>query len=241
MTAIISEGLAHKLWPNASPIGRKLMDVGQAHEVVGVVGDARSTSLDQNPVDMLYIPLWQRPQNSSSILVRTAMDPKSIASALRAAVWGADGDIPVPEERTLLQIMSESVAPRRFQMTLVLLFAIAALALAAFGTYGVVSYAVARRRPEIGIRIALGAGRSRVLALVLQQGMRPVLAGLVAGAIVALAIGSYVSSLLFQVSPHDPIAFAIAAGVLAAVSMLACWIPARRAARVNPLDAIRYE
>jgi putative ABC transport system permease protein len=241
IVAIISQSLARKLWPNSDAIGRKLMDIGRPHEVVGVVADARSTNLDQAPVDMLYIPLWQRPQNSSSILVRTAIDPKAIASALRASVWSADGDVPVPEERTLQQIMSESVAPRRFQMSLVLLFAIAALALAAFGTYGVVSYAVARRRPEIGIRIALGAGRSRVLGLVLRQGMRPVFAGLVAGALAALAIGGYVSSLLFQVSPRDPMAFGIAAGVLVAVSAFACWIPAHRAARVNPLDAIRYE
>jgi len=241
LTAVISQSLARKLWPNTSPVGRKLIDGDRVQEVVGVVGDARSTSLDENPVDMLYIPLWQRPQYSSSILVRTAMDPKSIAAALRAVVWSADGDVPVPEERTLEQIMSESVARRRFQMTLVLLFAIAALALAAFGTYGVVSYAVARRRAEIGIRIALGAGQGRVLRLVLRQGMTPVFAGLAAGALAAVAIGSYVSSLLFEVSPHDPVAFAIAAAVLVAVSALACWIPARRAAGVNPLDAIRYE
>jgi putative ABC transport system permease protein len=241
LTAIISESLARKLWPNADPLGRKLIDVGQAHEVVGVVSDARTTSLDQKPVDMLYIPLWQRPQNSSSILVRTAMDPKAIAAALRAVVWSADRDVPVPEERTLAQIMSESVARRRFQMNLVLLFAIGALALAAFGTYGVVSYAVARRRPEIGIRMALGAGQGRVLRLVLRQGMTPVFAGLAAGAIAASAIGSYLSSLLFEVSPRDPVAFAIAAAVLIAVSGFACWIPARRAAGVNPLEAIRYE
>jgi putative ABC transport system permease protein len=241
LAAIISQSLARKLWPNTGPVGRKLIDISRVLEVVGVVGDARSTSLDQNPVDMLYIPLWQRPQRSSSILLRTAMDPKSIAAALRAVVWSADGDVPVPEERTLEQIMSESVARRRFQMTLVLLFAIAALALAAFGTYGVVSYAVARRRAEIGIRIALGAGHGRVLRLVLRQGMTPVFAGLAAGALAAVAIGSYVSSLLFEVSPHDPVAFAIAAAVLVAVSALACWIPARRAAGVNPLDAIRYE
>jgi ABC-type antimicrobial peptide transport system permease subunit len=126
-------------------------------------------------------------------------------------------------------------------MMLVLLFAIAALALAAFGTYGVVSYAVARRRAEIGIRMALGAGHGRVLRLVLRQGMTPVFAGLAAGALAAVAIGRYVSSLLFEVSPHDPLAFAIAAAVLIAVSALACWIPARRAAGVSPLDAIRYE
>lgn len=241
LTAIISQGLARKLWGNADPVGRKLMDVGKVHEVVGVVGDARSTSLDQNPVNMLYIPLWQRPQSSSSILVRTAMDPKSLAAALRAAVWSADGDVPVPEERTLEQILSESVAGRRFQMRLVLLFAIASLALAAFGTYGVVSHTVARRRTEIGIRMALGARPGRVLGLVLRQGMTPVLAGLAAGALAAVAIGKYVSSLLFEVSPRDPMAFAVAAGVLVAVSALACWIPARRAAGVNPLEAIRYE
>jgi len=208
LAAVISESLARRLWPNADPIGRKLVDVGRVLEVVGVVGDARSTNLDQNPVDMLYIPLWQRPQNSSSILVRTAMDPKSLAAALRAAVWRADGDIPVPQERTLEQIMSVSVA---------------------------------RRRAEIGIRIALGAGQARVLRLVLRQGMTPVFAGLAAGALAAVAIGSYVSSLLFQVSTHDPVAFAIAAAVLVAVTALACWIPARRTAGVNPLDAIRYE
>jgi putative ABC transport system permease protein len=169
------------------------------------------------------------------------MDPKSIAAAVRTAVWSADGDVPVPQERTLEQILSDSVARRRFQTTLVVVFAIAALALAVFGTYGVVSYAVARRRAEIGIRMALGARPGRVLRLVLRQGMAPVLAGLVAGSLAAVAIGSYVSSLLFEVSPHDPVAFALAAAVLVAVSALACWIPARRAAGVNPLDAIRYE
>jgi predicted permease len=241
LTAIISEGLARKLWPNQDPLGRKLIDLGQPHEVVGVVADARTTNLDESPVDMLYIPLWQRPATSSSILVRTAMDPKSIAATLRAAVWNADADVPVPEERRLEQIMSESVAPRRFQMTLILAFAVAALALASFGTYGVVSYAVSRRRTEIGVRIAMGAGRGNVLRLVLRQGMTPVAAGLAAGAIGAFAIGSYISSMLFQVSPHDTGVFVIAAAVLAAVSILACWIPARRAAGVSPLAAIRYE
>jgi putative ABC transport system permease protein len=239
--AIVSESLARKLWPNSDAVGRKLIDVGQLHEVVGVAGDARSTSLDQKPVNMLYIPLWQRPQNSSSILVRTAMDPKSIAAAVRAAVWSADRDVPVPQERTLEQIMSESVARRRFQMTLVLLFASAALALAAFGTYGVVSYSVSRRRAEVGIRLALGAGRFRVLALVLRQGMMPVMLGLVGGLIAAVALGRYISALLFQVSPYDPPTFILAGGVLIAVSVVACWVPAHRAVQIDPLEAIRHE
>ncbi len=244
MVGIISESLARKLWPDAAAtaaVGRRLLDLRRHLDVVGVVGDARSTSLDKEPVDMLYVPLWQRPQFSSSILVRTAMDPKGIASALRAAVWSADGDVPVPEERTLAQIMSASVERRRFQMTLVLLFAAAALALAAFGTYGVVSYAVTRRRAEMGIRMALGAGRGRVLLLVLRQGMMPVFTGLAAGTLAALWIGRYVSSLLFQVSPRDPLAFSLSAAVLVLVSAAACWIPARRATRVNPIEALRFD
>ncbi len=244
MVGIISESLARKLWPDiaaSAAVGRRLVDLQRHLDVVGVVGDARSTSLDKEPVDMLYVPLWQRPQFSSSILVRTAMDPKGIASALRAAVWSADGDVPVPEERTLAQIMSTSVERRRFQMMLVLLFAAAALALAAFGTYGVVSYAVTRRRAEMGIRMALGAGRGRVLLLVLRQGMTPVFAGLAAGAMAALWIGQYVSSLLFQVSPRDPLAFSLCRGVLVFVSAAACWIPARRATRVNPIEALRFD
>jgi predicted permease len=241
VVAVISESLARKLWPDTNAVGRRMIDHNTVHEVIGVVGDARSTALDQKPVDMLYIPMWQRPQFSSSILVRTAMDPTSIAAAVRAGVWSVDGDVPVPRERTLAQIMSESVARRRFQMMLVLLFALAALGLAAFGTYGVVSYTVTRRRAEMGIRIALGAGRADVMRLVFQQGMTPVFAGLAAGAVAALWIGKYVASLLFSVSPRDPLAFSVAAGVLILVAAAACWIPARRATRVNPIEALRFE
>jgi predicted permease len=241
MVAIISENLGRKLWPKDNPLGRKLVDLRRTYEVIGIVGDARSASLDKDPVDTLYLPVWHRSPFSSSILVRTAMDPKGIANALRAAVWSADADIPVPPERTLVQVMAESVARRRFQTMLVMLFALGALALAAFGTYGVVSYSVARRRSEIGIRMALGAGQGNVLSLVMRQGMLPVFAGLAAGAVAALWIGQYVSSLLFQVSPRDPVAFALASGVLIAVSAAACWIPARRATRVNPIEALHFD
>jgi len=241
MVAVISAGLAQKLWPGLDALGRKLNDNGKLHEVVGIAADVRSTSLDKDPVNMLYIPYWQRPRFSSSILVRTGMDPAGIASALRAAIWSVDAEVPVPEERTLEQVMSESVARRRFQMLLVLLFAAAALALAAFGTYGVVAYAVTRRRAELGIRMALGAQRGDVLRMVLRQGMTPVFAGLCAGAVAALGIGQYVASLLFQVSPRDPAAFGIAAATLLAVSAAACLIPARRATRINPIDALRFD
>jgi predicted permease len=238
--AIVSESLARKLWPRTQALGRRLMDAGQPHEVVGVVADARSTSLESAPADMLYIPLWQRPQLSSSIVVRTAMDPRSLAAPLREIVASADRDV-VPVEHTLVQLMAASVARRRFQTMLVFLFAAAALALAAFGTYGVVSYTVARRRAELGIRMALGAARADVLGLVLRQGMTPVVAGLAGGALAALWIGQTVASLLFEVSPRDPLAFFVSAAVLLLVSAAACWVPARRATEVNPMEALRAD
>jgi hypothetical protein len=177
----------------------------------------------------------------ASLLVRTSMDPRSIANALRGAVWRIDGEVTVPEMRTLSEVLSRSVAQRRFQMLLVLLFALAALALAAFGTYGVLSYAVTRRTPEMGIRMALGAQRRDVLAIVLRQGMMPVLVGMGAGALSAVAIGRYLESLLFHVSPRDPLAFGVSGAVLLAVSVTACLVPARRATRVSPIEALRFE
>jgi putative ABC transport system permease protein len=239
---VISAGLAAKVWPGQDALGRKLSNGSdESMDVVGITPDIRSTSLDHDPVSIMYIPYWQRPQPSGSILVRTAMDPSGTASALRQAIWGTDSEVPIPEVRTLDQVMSASVAERRFQVLLIGLFAAAALALAAIGTYGVVAYAVGRRRAEMGIRIALGAAPSNVIGLVLRQGMAPVAAGLAAGALAALVLGKYVASLLFEVSPRDPAAFAAAAAVLLAVSAAACLIPARRATRVNPVEALRFE
>ena len=164
-----------------------------------------------------------------------------MAGALRQLVWSADADVPIPEVRTMEQVMSRSVAQRRFQALLTVLFAAAALALAAFGTYGVVAYSVSRRRAELGIRVALGANRANMLAMVLRQGMAPVAAGLLAGAAAALWLGQYLASLLFEVSPRDPLAFAAALGVLLAASATACLLPARRATLVNPVEALRFE
>jgi predicted permease len=238
---IISAGLAQRVWPGQNPIGRKLDNFRDLLEVIGVTPDIRSISLDHDPVNMMYVPYWQRAQRNGSLLVRTAMDPRGIAAALRSAIWAVDSEVPIPEVRTLDQVMAKSVAQRRFQTLLVVLFAGAALALAAFGTYGVVSYAVTRRRAEMGIRMALGAKRSDVLKMVLRQGMMPVLAGLAAGAVAALAIGRSIASLLFQVSPRDPIAFIAAAAVLLLVALAACLVPARRATQVDPTEALRFE
>jgi predicted permease len=238
---IISENLAQRLWPGQNAVGRKLTDGGDSLEVVGVTRDFRSTALDATPVHLLYEPYWQRSQLAASLMVRTGMDPTAIAASLRRVIWAVDADVPIPEIRTLAQVMNRSVARRRFQMTLVLLFAVAALLLAAFGTYGVISYAVERRRSEMGIRMALGAGKGRLIGMVLRSGMAPVVIGLLAGGMAALAAGRYVASLLFEVSPRDPLSFAAAGLVLLMVSMLSCLLPAWRISRVNPIEALRFE
>jgi predicted permease len=238
---IVSEGTARRLWPGRSPLGRRMLHNETLEEVVGVTADVRSTSLDKDPVSIVYVPYWQRPRLSAALLVRTAMDPRGIAAGLRETIHQVDADVPVPEMQTLEEAMSDSVAQRRFQMTLVVLFAAAALALAGFGIYGVVSYSVARRRTEMGIRMALGAGTADLQRMVLWQGIRPVVAGLAVGIAAALAAGRILSSLLFQVSARDPLTIGGVALVLLAVSVVAALVPARRATRVDPTKALRFE
>jgi putative ABC transport system permease protein len=238
---IISSSLAKRLWGDADPLGRRMHQGNQIQEIIAVTPDIRGTSLDHEPVNMLYLPYWQRTARGASLLVRTAMDPRQIAASLRQVIWQIDPEVTIPQVRTMDEVMSRSVAQRRFQMSLVLLFAAAALALAAFGAYGVLSYAVNRRTAEMGIRMALGAERADVLRMILRQGMTPVFAGLAAGGAGALALGRYLESLLFQVSPRDPVAFVVSAAVLISVSAAACFIPARRATLVNPVDALRIE
>ncbi len=241
MVAIISRAVAENLWPGQRAVGRTMLHNDTPVEIVGVTPDIRSTSLDKDPVRMLYIPYWQRPRLTASLLVRTSMDPLAIANALRSAVWEVDSSVPVPEMKTLQQVMSDSVAQRRFQMMLVLVFAASALALAGLGTYGVVSYSVSRRRTEMGIRMALGADAAAVRRLVLRQGMMPVVMGLAMGIAAALAVGRFLRSLLFQLSPRDPLTIVLVSLVLFGVAAAACLIPARRATRVDPVVALRFE
>ena len=242
--SVISEAAARRIWPGKNPVGQHyhLGDLSAPSlEVIGVAGDVRAGSLQKQPNPTVYIPYWQRDQRQMTLIVRTPMDPASIANAVRAEIRRLDPEMPVPQFRSMGEIVSASVAQRRFQLTLVLLFAAIALALASLGIYGVVSYSVAQRRGEMGIRMALGATGSDLRGLVVRQGLTPVVMGLAAGLLVAIAVGRVLSGLLFGVSAADPLTVFAVASVLLAVAAAACYVPAFRATRSDPLVALRYE
>jgi predicted permease len=241
--AVISEAAAKRVWPGQNPIGRKFNHGDPDEppfEVIGVVRDVRS-GLAQQPVVTAYFPYWYRNRLSMTAVLRTSTDPRAIAPALRSTVWSIDPDTVVGEIRTMQNVVSSSVGQRRFQVWLIAGFAASALLLSCIGIYGVVSWSVARRRNEIGVRMALGATSGNVRRMVVGQGLRPVLAGLALGIAAALASGRVLSSLLFGVSPRDPWTIGGVAVVLAAVAALACYIPARRTTLADPLEALRYE
>ncbi len=209
--------------------------------MIGVVGNARTVSLATPDPMMVYVPYWYRSDINAGLLVRTHQDPATIADAMRKAIWSVDPDVPVPEVRMLGGVVEDSVANRRFEMQLLLLFAVSALLLAALGVYGVVTYSVVQRQREIGLRLALGAQRQNIYRLVLSDGLTPVVAGAVAGVAVAFASARVVGSLLFQVSPYDSAIASSAVCVLVAMGTAACLLPARRAASVDPMEALRRE
>jgi predicted permease len=239
--AVVSARLAAKVWPGRDPIGRKFSTgsgVGTA-EVIGVVKDVHGARLEQGVTLMAYVPYWRRGLASGEVVVRTALSPSAIMAPLRRRIRAIDPAAAVGRLRTMAEIVAESVSQRRFQAQLAGGFAVAALLLAALGIYGVVSYGVAQRRTEIGVRMALGARLLSVVRLVLGRGLRPVLLGLAAGLAAAIACGRLVQALLFGVAATDPLLLAGVALTLAAIAGAACLLPALDAARTDPASVLR--
>jgi len=238
--AVISERVAHALWPGQNAVGRQFVSNETTHEVIGIVGDVLSEP-HKPAVSIVYRPYWEWAPSRVELVARAAGDPRSIASAMHAAIRGVDADVPLPELHTMQEVLAESLAQRRFQLLLILAFAGTALLLAALGIYGVVSYSVTRRRNEIGVRMALGARAQDLYAMVIRQALMPVALGLLFGLAAALAAGRVLASLLFEIGPRDPIIMTAVTGVLLAVALAACFVPAHRAAAASPLEALRCE
>jgi putative ABC transport system permease protein len=248
--ALITQAAARQYFPGEDPVGKKItLGWGRdgskqraGGEVVGIIGDVKDAALDEPDPPQIYLPYAQWPVQSMSLVLEAAVPPETIAEAARHEVYALDSSLPVGNVRTLDQLVARSISQPRFYMTLLTVFAVVALALAAIGIFGVLSYAVAQRTREIGIRMALGAHQGTVVRLVVREAMIMAIAGVVCGLLAALALArAIVSRLLFETSPHDPTTFVAVAAVLAAVALLAAYLPARRATRVDPIVALRAE
>jgi len=246
--AVISEEAAQFLWPGRNPIGQHVFATGAGRatqrlglEVVGVVGDVPAGGLDKKPPPTIYEHYWRMQPIGMVFAIRTKADPAAVIGSIRGVLSAADPEMAIPPARTMEQVVEASVAVKRFQMQLAASFSISALLLASLGIYGVISFTVSRRTSEMGIRIALGAQTPQVTGMILRQGMRPVLFGVAAGVVCAWFTGGLIASQLFDVTPHDPAAISIVALVLLFAGLAACWFPARRATRIDPLAALRCE
>ena len=239
---IVNDTIARKFFPDQDPLGKRLtLGDGVWREIVGVVRDVKSASLDAVPRPQVYMPGIPNFFGGMAVAIRANGDPLSLATAIRNKLKEVDPEQPILNLRTMEQVVTESVAGRRFNMLLVALFAVVALVLTVIGLYGVVSYWVSVRTQEIGLRMALGAQKADVLRLVVGRGMGLLMVGLCVGIAGALGLTRLMASLLYKVNPTDPLTFAGVALLLTAVSLLACVVPARQAMRVDPMEALRYE
>ena len=249
--ALVNESFVKHYFPNEDPLGKHIKPGPPGRiwrqkkltsfEIVGIVRDVKLAGLDAPSAPAYYIPASQAPLGDMNILVRTTTDPLSVVGAVRQAVWSIDPNQPLSNITTLEKVVSESIAQRRLNMLLMGLFGGLAMLLSAVGIYGLLSHAVTQRTQEMGIRMALGAQVGDVLKLVLKQGMLLALAGEAIGLVAALGLTRLIRGLLFGVGPNDAMTFIAVVGVLTTVALLACYLPARRATKVDPLEALRYE
>jgi putative ABC transport system permease protein len=243
---VINEAMAGRYWPDEDPIGKRFRVQGPINvypwtTVVGIVGDVKHAGLDQDPVPAVYTPHQQQPRADMTVVMRTQSEPLTFANSARNQVREMDKDLPISNLREYTYLVSRSVAQRRVAMLLLTGFAALALVLALFGIYGVLSYSVNLRTRELAIRQALGAQTGDLTALVVRQGMSLVLVGIGIGLGVALALTRLMKTLLFGVSATDPLTFTAIALLMTLVALMACWIPARRAMKVDPITALRFE
>jgi putative ABC transport system permease protein len=239
--AIISETAAKRLWPGiAEPLGRRIQHKPPM-SVVGIVDDTRASGLDRDALPYLYLPFWQFAPEEFALAVRSAADPALLTRSVKAEIWRLDKDEPVTHVAVMSQLVADSIAPWRFEAVLMTVFGAFALLLAGVGFYGVLSYWVAQRTHEMGIRLALGAERGDVLRLVIGQGLALAAGGAGLGIAGSLGLTRFVSTLLIGVSPTDPATFAVVTLILGGLSVMASYIPARRATKVDPMVALRYE
>src|SRR5215469_3392103 len=240
-TIIINEAMARKFWPKTDPIGKTILNRanGNPLEIIGIVGNVKGAGLSAQTKPEMYTPLrgfWY-----AFLVLRTNQEPSIMAPAVRKEIAALDNGVPVYQVATMDQLLSASVATQRFDLFLLVLFAALALGLAAVGTYGVLAFGVSRRTREIGLRLALGAHPRDVLRLVVRQGMQLVVAGILLGLAGALALSRLMASVLYSVSPTDPATFVGVSILLGLVALIACYVPARRAMRVDPMVALRTE
>jgi len=239
---IIDENLARQYWPNKDPVGQRLRRGGPWATIVGVVAHVMQSALvGDSGKGVCYYPMLQQPLQQAFLIVRTRTDPTKLAAAIQGAVASVDPGQPVADFKTLEQYVAGSLGPQRLATSLLEIFSALALFLAAIGLYGVISYSTTRRTQEFGIRLALGAQRGQVWGMVIRQGLRLALAGVLAGAVGATILAQLLRSQLYQVSAFDPTTFALTCLILLVVALAACYIPARRATKVDPIVALRYE
>ena len=253
--ALVNESFVRRFFPNEEPLGQHVTLEGAPgplgatdvyglpvwSEIVGVVSDVKSLSAQPEAAPEIFRSYWQWPMQSPILFVRTRGNPTALIAAIRRETKSVIPSLPSPKIRLMTERVGESMAQPRFQAGLLNLFGGVALLLATCGIYGVLAYSVTQRQREIGVRMALGAQKRNVLSLVIGQGMRLALTGVAIGIVAALALTRVIRSLLYGITPTDPVTFALVSLLLVSVALLACWLPARRAAKVDPMEALRYE